>query len=936
MNSEFTNMRPFYILLFCTIFCSANSIKAQTQKDTAGVRITGEFKQMPVAKFLQEIEQRTGYYFYYNVIDFDSTLVNLSVTNEPLYQVLQLAFTNTQLVFSEDSQHHFFISKKITVKTELPEDLFEDVVKKKTILADAAPEIDTTGDADKTTAATLENKLYAVGDKAKAPRALTGNVTIAGYLHDIKTGEPVIGASILLEKTKRGVVSDQYGYYSLTMPRGRNTINIQSLGTRDTRRQLMVYGEGRLNIDLQPQVTALKNVTVSSDKSNFIRGMQMGVQKLDIKAIKQVPVVFGEADILRVVLTMPGVKSVGEASTGLNVRGGAADQNLILFNDATVYNPSHFFGMFSAFNPEVVKDVQLYKSVIPAKYGGRLSSVLEVNTREGNKKKVTGSAGIGLLTSRINIEGPLAKDKTSFMIGARTTYANWMLKLLPDQYENSQATFYDLNFNITHEINKKNNLYFTAYMSKDNFNLNNDTTYHYGNQNISLKWKHVFNNKWYMVTSGGLDRYDYGITSEANPVNAYKLTFDVNQSYFKTHVNYFASAKHTFEFGVNTLLYKLHPGDYVPVGSSSLVKPDQLSGEQGLESAVYLSDKYTLSPRFSVEGAVRFSMFSYLGPQTVNNYAPGVPKTESGILSTTTYGKGDFIKTYSGPEIRLSARYAFTPDFSVKAGYNTQRQFIHVLSNTAAMAPTDIYKLSDPNIKPQYGDQVSLGFYRNFKSNTIEASVELYYKTMENYLDYKSGAALILNHHIETDVVSTQGKAYGVELLLKKAIGKFNGWVSYTFSRTLLQMKDSTQGTLINKGAYYPANYDKPNDATFIGNYRISHRFSVSLNMTYSTGRPITLPIGRFYYAGSERALYSDRNAYRIPDYFRTDISMNIDGNHKLSQKTHNSFTIGVYNLTGRKNPYSVYFVSEGGVVNGYKLSIFGSAIPFINYNIRF
>jgi len=930
-------MRRFYLLLICTVFYGAIAVKAQTPKDTATVRITGEFKEIPIAKFLQEMEKRTGYYFYYNILDFDSAVVDLSVTNEPLPRVLQLAFANTQLVFSEDKQHRFFITKKVTVRTALPEDLFDDAVKKTTVVADNTPEIDTSGEAEKRLAATLENKLYVVGEKPRSSTApLTGTATIAGYLHDAKTGEPIIGASIMLEKTKKGVVSDQYGYYSMTVPRGRNVLNIQSLGTRDTRRQLMVYNEGRLNIDLQPQVTALKNVTVSSEKSSFVRGMQMGVQKVDIKAIKQVPVAFGEADLLRVVLTMPGVKSVGEASTGLNVRGGAADQNLILFNDATIYNPAHFFGLFSSFNPEVVKDVQLYKSVIPAKYGGRLSSVLEVNSREGNKKNITGSAGIGLLTSRINIEGPIAKDKTSFMFGARTTYANWLLQFLPDQYKNSKAMFYDLNFNVTHEINKKNTLYLTAYASRDNFNLNNDTTYHYGNQNVSLKWKHVFNNKWYMVTAGGFDRYEYGITSSANPVNAYELKFDVNQTYFKTHVNFFASSKQTFEFGLNTLLYKLHPGDYVPLGEKSLVNPDHMSAEQALESAVYLSDKFNFSPQFSVEGAVRYSMFNYLGPQTVNNYAPGVPKTESGIISTTTYGSGEVIKTYGGPEVRLSARYSFNPNFSVKAGYNTQRQYIHVLSNTAAMAPTDIYKLTDPNINPQFGNQLSLGFYHNFKENTIEASVEVYYKTMKNYLDYKSGAALILNHHIETDVVSTRGKAYGIEFFIKKAIGKFNGWFSYTYSRTLLQMSDSTQGTLINKGAYYPANYDKPNDITFIGNYRLSHRFSVSLNMTYSTGRPITLPIGRFYYAGGERALYSDRNEYRIPDYFRTDVSMNIEGNHKVHQTFHNSFTIGVYNLTGRKNPYSVYYVTENGVVNGYKLSIFGSAIPYINYNIRF
>lgn len=927
-----------YIILSLVVILLIKCLSGRAQTDSTGPLITGEFRQLPVEAFLMQLETNTGYKFYYNKVDFDSILIDLSVKNEPLRKVLQQAFNNTHLVFSEDNAHHIFITRHTPISMVLPEDLFDDAPRKKKKAAESTgttASIDSTDTETRTAKASLENKLYIIGDKPKG-NITPGKVTIAGYLHDIKTGEPVIGASVMIEGTRTGVVSDQYGYYSLSISKGRNIINIQSMGIRDTRRQLMVYADGRMNIDLQPQVIPLKNVTVSSERTSLIRGMQMGVQKIDIKAIKQVPVAFGETDILRVVMTMPGVKTVGEASTGLNVRGGSADQNLILFNDATIFNPSHFFGLFSAFNPEVVKDLQLYKSGIPAKYGGRLSSVLEVNSREGNKKNITGSAGIGLLTSRINVEGPLAKDKSSFIFGARTTYANWLLKQLPNEYRNSKAGFNDINFNITHEIDKKNSIYFTGYLSNDRFNLNNDTTYHYGNRNVSLKWKHVFNNKWYTVTSGGYDGYYYDISSQRNPFTAYKLNFDINQYYLKTHVNYYANAKHTVEFGMNHLLYKLHPGTFSPLGERSLAKAEMMQPEQALESAFYLSDKFTVTPDLSLEGAVRFSIFNYLGAQTINNYAAGIPKTETNRLNTTIYGSGSFIKTYYSPEIRATARYVINQNLSVKAGFNTQRQYIHMLSNTAAIAPTDIWKLSDPNIRPQYGEQFSLGIYHNFKSNTIEASVELYYKKMKDFLDYKSGAILVLNPHIETDVVSTRGKAYGVELLIKKTTGKFNGWLSYTFSRTLLQMNDSTQGTPINKGAYYPANYDKPHDITFVGNLRISHRFSISLNATYSTGRPITLPIGRFYYAGAERTLYSERNQYRIPDYFRTDFSMNIDGNHKVHQLLHNSFTIGVYNLTGKKNPYSVYYTTENAVVNGYKLSIFGTLIPYINYNVRF
>ncbi|TKK66908.1 TonB-dependent receptor [Ilyomonas limi] len=920
-------MKTFvYIIIFvCLSFCSA-AISQQADSPL----VSGDFKNVPVDSFLVQLEQQTHYHFYFDTAQLGAVKINITAASQPLKTVLDKAFANTNIYYAFH-KNNVFITKGLQVQTTLPQGFFSGKGDDKGAVANTIPDITSNTAESKSSAA--ENKLIIIGGNAGNS---TDRFTIAGYIKDAKTGEPVMGASVSDQDSKAGTTTDQYGYFLLTLPKGHHTMVLQSIGMRDTKRQVLVQGDGTINIDMQPQVMALKRVIVSSEKASNIKSLQMGMQKIDIKTIKQVPVVFGEADVLKVVLTMPGVKSVGEASTGLNVRGGAADQNLILFNDATIYNPSHFFGLFSAFNPEVVKDVELYKASIPARYGGRLSSVLAINSREGNKKDLSGTAGIGLLTSRFNLEGPLKKDKSSFIIGARATYADWLLNLLPDQYKESKAGFYDINLNINHEINKKNTIYLTGYLSKDRFNLNSDTVYAYSNQNVSFKWKHLFNDKFYTLITTGFDRYDYSIFSDRNPVNAYTLGFNINQGYFRTHFNYYKSAKQTIEFGFNTNYYKLHPGTYKPLGKSSLVNLDAMQPEQALESALYISDKYNFNTAFSIEGGLRYSLFNYLGPSTVNHYVDGQPKTEDNMTGKTVYSSAKFIKTYGGPEVRLSGRYAFSPAFSLKAGYNTQRQYIHVLSNTAAMAPTDIWKLSDPNIKPQYGDQISLGLYKNLKSNTIETSVEVYYKRIKDYLDYKSGAVLVLNHHIETDVINTKGKAYGVELLVKKLTGKMNGWISYTYSRTLLKMDDPAAGEVINGGRYYPANYDKPHDVTFIGNYRFTHRFSVSLNATYSTGRPITLPVGRFYYEGAYRTLYADRNAYRIPDYFRTDFSMNIEGNHKVHQRFHNSWTIGVYNVTGRKNPYSVYFVSENGVVNGYKLSIFGSAIPFINYNVRF
>lgn len=919
-------------ILLCTIISLYGQVAKAQQSSSTEVSVSIIDTTFDV--LVEQIERQTGYHFFYNPVQFDSVRISLSATRQPLDRVLEQAFASTEFHFSIlPDKKYIFITKGTFIKTELPTDFFAKA--KKDTMANKLAAIPDYGDKKKVRAdASVENKLFEIGLKNSNPGP--GNVTVAGYVRNIKTGEPIVGAGVILQGTSTGTATDQYGYFSLTIPKGRHVLYIQGIGMKDTRRQIMLYTGGRLDVAMEERVISLKEVIVSAQKLANIRNVQMGTDRLTIRAIKQIPTAFGEADILKAILTLPGVKSVGEASTGFNVRGGSSDQNLILFNDATIYNPSHFFGFFSAFNPDIVKDVELYKSSIPAKYGGRLSSVLDITSREGNKKEFTGSAGLGLLTSRINLEGPIQKDKTSFILGARTTYARWLLNLLPDQYENSKASFYDINLNISHQFNAKNNLYITGYTSQDRFNLNNDTAYGYNNNNVSIKWKHTFSNKLTGVFTGGYDRYAYHISSDKNKINAYKLAFDINQFNVKADFTWYQSPEHNIDFGFSTIRYKLHPGSFDPVGKESLIAPQKVAVEQAQESALYLSEKWNITPELSLQGGVRYSYYQNLGPGTVNEYAPGFPKILDNVVAVKTYGKGKVTKTYQGPEFRFSARYSITPSLSVKAGYNSLRQYIHMLSNTTAISPTDIWKLSDPNVKPQYGDQVSLGLYKNFKSNSIETSIEAYYKNIKDYLDYKSGANLILNDHIETDVIGTHGKAYGVEVMIKKQNGKLNGWLSYTYSRILLKMDDAKTGEIINNGEYYPANYDKPHDVTFVGNYRFTHRFSVSFNATYSTGRPITLPIGRYYYGGSWRALYSDRNAYRIPDYFRTDFAMIVEGNHKLKQKTHNSWTLGLYNITGRKNPYSVYFTSENGRVSGYKLSIFGSIIPFINYNIRF
>jgi hypothetical protein len=926
-------MKKLYLLIICLLF-----VKVLSAQNASGKIVSVNYQHINVRQLVSDLEGKTGYYFYFDPMQFDSLKVTLQLSDAPLEKVLDAAFANTAYHYAIDvQQQQVFLTKGKQIYIQLAAGYFKPEPGAVQVApTESAPDINFSPDKEKPVqAATIENKIYEIGIKSNTVRA--GNATLSGYIRDIKSGEPVAGASIFETVTKIGIATDQFGYYTITLPRGKHIFNIKGIGMRDTHRIVVLYTDGKLDIDLQEQVTTLREVKISAEKVANVRSVEMGVNRLDIRSIKQVPAVFGEPDILRVVLTLPGVQSVGEATTGFNVRGGSADQNLILLNDATIYNPSHFFGFFSAFDPEIVKDVELYKSSIPEKYGGRLASVLDVQDRDGNNKKFTGSIGLGLLTSRLNVEGPLGDDgKTSFILGARTSYSDWLLSLLPEEYKHSSASFYDLNLNLNHKFDEKNTVYINTYMSHDAFRLNSDTTYSYGNKNANIKWKHNFSDKLFGVFLVGYDRYQYSVESDGNIVNGYKLNYNINQSSIKADFTYYTNPKNTIDFGFSSIYYKLHSGNFEPYNDKSLEAPDVVPAEQALESALYFGDKYDFTPKLSLDVGVRYSMYNYLGARTVDYYAPNLPKTSDNIVDSVSYGKNKVINTYMDPDIRASLRYNLGDNLSVKASYNTLTQYIHLLSNTTAISPTDVYKLSDPNIKPQRGQQISLGLYNNFANNTIETSIEGYYKKINNDLDYKNGATLLLNNNIEQEVINTVGKAYGVEFLVKKAEGKLNGWISYTYSRTFLKQDDPNAGQLVNSGDYYPANYDKPNDFNFIGNYRVTHRYSFSLNVVYSTGRPITLPVAKYYYDGSERVYYSDRNEYRVPDYFRTDISFNIEGNHKVHQLTHNSWSVGVYNLTGRANAYSNYFTATGGVVSGYQLSIFAKPIPFINYNIRF
>ena len=752
----------------------------------------------------------------------------------------------------------------------------------------------------------FENKIYEIGEPT-ARRS--GKATVRGIVRDASTGEALAGVAVYDEKGAFAQ-TDAFGAYKIILPIGDNILKFSGFSMEDKQYHLRVYDDGAIDVMMKEQVVALAGAVVTAESMRQHRSTRMGIETVRISAIKNVPVTFGESDALKVVMTLPGVKSVGEISSGFNVRGGSTDQNLILFNNGTIYNPTHMFGLLSAFNSDVISDVELYKSSVPVEYGGRISSVLEVRSRDGNSKKVTGSLGLGLLTSRAHLEGPLGSENTTFILGARTTYSDWMLSLLPKNsaYSDGNAHFHDINAGISQRIGRNHSLHAYAYYSYDRFAFSGDTTYRYADLNVSLKWRAQFSDRTSAVTVAGYDDYDYQTEESGNAASAFTLASGIRQFFARTTFKTLLSDRHTITYGAGTVRYDLQPGACTPFGDSSLVAPRFLTRERAWESAAYFSDEWKATDALSLEAGIRYSNYISL-----------------------TGGR----KMYHAPEFRLSGKYSLGETTTIKAGFNTMHQYIHKISNSINISPNDTWKLSDASVRPQSGWQAAAGWYSTVAGGQVDLSAEIYYKHVRDFVDFRSGAVLEMNDNLAAELVPTYGRSYGIELMARKNLGQLNGWVSYTYSRAMQREMEDRGVETINGGRWYNASYDKPHDFKLVANYKFTHRYSVSANLDYSTGRPVTIPVGKYYYGGSYRLLYSDRNSYRIPDYFRLDLAMIIEPGHNLKQFAHMSVTFGVYNVTGRRNAYSVFYRTEGDTVQSYMMSVFATPIPYINLNLK-
>lgn len=886
--------------------------------------VTWEYKGLGFNEFVAKSENLYPVRFFYNEewvknIKLGNYKGNLSLTD-----VLDSLFKGTSIYYIVDDSRNILLTKDFAVKVS---------EKKTEEKQNYVPGFDYTGPTE--VSQTTGNLVVEIGNPADRNKA--GNIIISGYITNMDTREAVAGATVFIPRLSVGTVSNEYGFYSLTIPRGTYAARYSFIGMKERIVDLNLFGAGELNVEMKSTLVPLKEAVISADKNVTLQRFEVGVEKINIVSFRLMPTSMGESDIIKSILLIPGVQSVGEGSAGFNVRGGSADQNLILLYGAPVYNSSHFFGFFSAVNSDIIRDATLYKGGIPARYGGRISSVLDIMPREGNRREFAGNAGISPITTHLVMEGPIKKDTCFFILAGRTTYSNWIFGLINNpSLRNSRASFYDINARVAYDINKKNKLDFSAYYSYDSFRFNSDTVYQYGNSIVALKWRHFFNSRLFSSLSFNNSFSKYDISSEKNPKESFVLSHRINSTGMKADINWYVGSRNEINLGTDLTRYEVLPGSNTPVGDSSIVKSEIISRERALESAFYFEDKFIVTDYMSVNAGVRFSSFFAFGPQRVLFYDPDYPKSVSSVTDTINYGSFKTYKIYAGPEFRLSANFRLSDKGSFKVNYNRTRQYLHLLSNSTSISPSDTWKLSDYYIKPQVGDQFAIGFYRMLNKKKIEASAEVYYKMIKNMVDFKGGTDLIMNSHIERDIVNVQGKAYGLELLFKKTEGRVRWSVGYTFSRVLIRSTGKFSEETINSGKWFPANFDKPHDLVMTLNYLVSRRFSFSGNYTFSSGRPITYPVASYKIDDIILTHYSDRNEYRIPYYSRLDFSVKVSGNLKSKKIAHPNWIFSIYNLLGRENVYSEYFKNEANTVKGYRLSIFGRPIPSVSFNFDF
>ncbi|MGA9270152.1 MAG: TonB-dependent receptor [Lutimonas sp.] len=913
------------LILIVLILSAANAF---AQDGTEKVSLT--FENSTRVEILEELEALTPYRIFFVESWFDNLKISGQYQDTALRLILNDLFTNTVVNYYFSEDYKIVLTQNNLIYDDLPDDFFgrtqpedEDDTNKPIFYSEQA--------------ATARTGVETIRIGRESKNASRKSFNLSGQVRNNVTGEPIPNLVISVPDKSINTVTDIDGKYTIELPAGANDLELQSLGIENLKKKVIIYNDGTFNFSLAENPELLDEVIIDADKDSNVKDAVTGITQIEVKEIKTIPLVLGERDVLKVATTLPGISTAGEGVAGYNVRGGNTDQNLILLDNAVIYNPTHFFGIFSALNPFTTDDVDIYKGSIPAQYGGRLSSVFDIQTKDGNTQKFSGEGAIGPVTSNLTLEIPVVKDKSSLLVGGRATYSDWILQQLDDeQLQNSQASFYDVIVKYHHNFDEKNSLAVSGYYSDDVFSISSDSTFSYNNALFSLRYSHKFNdrNRGSILISNSNYGYNIGFDSESS--QDFDLDYGVQETEVKFLMNHLLNEKHNFTYGLAGKLYNNSPPNIAPKGPESLVNPTDIQDEQAFESGIFFEDNYNVNKNLSFNLGLRYSFYAFLGPTEQSIYIDDLPKNDATRIETVTYGNNEVVETYGGPEIRVSGRYSFTEDFSIKASYNNNYQFIHTLTTNTTATPQDTWKLSDLNIEPQRANQFSLGLFKNLDGNTYELSLEGYYKLSDNILDYKVGADLLLNENIETEVLQGEGKAYGVEFLVRKNKGKLNGWIGYTYSRSLIKLDSEFNEERVNDGEFFPSNYDKPHDFSVVANYKLTRRYSFSMNFVYQTGRPVTFPVGNYQFNNAEYVFYSNRNEFRIPDYIRLDLGVNIEGSHKIKKLAHSFWNISVYNVLGRNNPFSVFFVTEDGQVKAYQSSIFAVPVPTITYNFRF
>lgn len=898
--------RTALFLIFVCIQINANSQNIQEKI------INGKYENVSFSEFFNKLEKDYSIPFYFRNEWIQDKSFSYEFNNAPLIQVLNIILAKQPL------SYRFFQNNSVVIFPKGSD------IRKKTV--NDGPQ------------------LLIIGDPLNEGRYVSAK--ISGKIVDGKNTEPLAGAVVFHPQTGIGTTTNQKGNYEIDLPTGEYSLQISFMGFEVLNQPIKLIENGKADFEIFEESHNLDEVTVKGDDTKASKA-QMSMIKVNSRIMKELPVLMGEADVIKSVVMMPGVKSVGEMSSGFNVRGGNNDQNLILIDGAPVFNTSHLFGFFSMINPDVVKDVTLFKGGIPASYGERVSSIMDVQLKDGNTDKIQFYGGLGLINSRFVLEGPFVKEKKStFMIGGRSTYSDWLMRQSRNaQFLNSVAHFYDVNGSLNFSLGTNNNLKISAYHSNDVFNLNSSSLYKYGNLISSAVWKMNISKEFISNFSLAYSNYKFSLDYKDQNLREedYRLNTGLQYGSLKYILSWLPNEKHRINTGFQAIGYKIQPGEILPINSMSNVIYEKVKDEQSLEYAFFADDDFDLSPVVAINAGLRYAAFRSLGPTTVLKYLTNQTINASSVIDSTVFAAGETVKLYHGIEPRFSIKFNLSDNGSFRMSYQRIHQFVNQISNTSVISPADFWKTSDTHIEPLISDQFAVGLFRNPKKGLFETSAEFYYKKLQNLPEYKNGAVLAMNHHIEADIISADGYAYGLEVFLKKNLGRLNGWVSYTYSRTMRQTDNLYRDEIINNKKVYPSVYDKPHDLSTVFNYQISRRWRFSGNFVISSGRPITLPEQKYFYADRQVVYFSERNKYRMPTYHRMDVGITFDENLRKKRMWKGSWTFSVYNLYGRKNPYSVFYRQSPSIQQVqksqyaiYKLSIIGIAVPSITYNFKF